>query len=278
MRPIVFLTDFGSDDAYAGICRSVMQRVAPGVQVIDLTHGIAPRQVLAGAVALHDAEPFLPNDAVVCAVVDPGVGTSRRAIAVRGGDRRFYVGPDNGLLLLAAERSGPLYEAFELADPRYRLDPVSATFHGRDVFAPAAAHLAAGVPPGELGPGIDPSLLERVPLPAPVAGPGVLQAQVLVLDRYGNAQLAAAPGDLAAAGLAAAGRLEVRADTAAALALGAAPEAAVVRTFGDVPAGTLLLHEDSTGRLALAVRGGSAAALLGLAPGVAVVLAAPRRL
>lgn len=276
MRPIAFLTDFGTDDAYAGICRSVMQRIAPGVTVIDLTHGIAPQQALAGAVALHDAEPFLPKDAVVCAVVDPGVGTARRAIAVRGGDRRFYVGPDNGLLLLAAERRGPLLEAFELADPRYRLDPVSATFHGRDVFAPAAAHLAAGVPLGELGPGIDPSLLERIQVPAPTVGAGLLQTQVLVLDRYGNAQLAAAPADLAAAGLASTERVEVQAASDAALALAAAPEALLVRTFGDAPGGSLLLHEDSTGRLALAVSGGSAAALLGLAPGTPVSLVAPR--
>ena len=277
MRPICFLTDFGSDDAYAGICRAVMERIASGVTVIDLTHGIAPQAVRAGAVALHDAAPFLPKDAVVCAVVDPGVGSARRAIAVRGGDRRFYVGPDNGLLLLAAERVGPLFDAVELADPRYRLDPVSATFHGRDVFAPAAAHLSSGVPLSELGPAIDPSLLERIALPAPTIGPGALATEVLVTDRYGNAQLACTPADLAAAGLANAQRVEVQAASDAALDLPAAPEAVLARTFADAPAGSLLLHEDSTGHLALAVAGGSAAALLGLADGVAVTLAAPRR-
>ena len=126
------------------------------------------------------------------------------------------------------------------------------------------------MPLSELGPAIDPSLLERISIPTPVAGPGVLQATVLVLDRYGNAPLAASPADLAAAGLANADRLEIQAGTDA-------PEAVVARTFGDAPGGALLLHEDSTGRLAHAVSGGSAAALLGLEPGVAVVLAVPRR-
>lgn len=209
MRPVVFLSDFGLADPFVGTCHAVLKRTAPGIDVIDLAHGIAPQNVLQGALALHDAAPFLPGDAIVLAVVDPGVGSARRAIAVRGGDRRFYIGPDNGLLLLAAERQGPLYEARELADPRYRLDPVSATFHGRDIFAPAAAHLAAGVPFSELGPTVDPSLLVRLEVPAPVVAPGTLEAQVVAVDTYGNLQLVATVLDLVAAGFVPGAAVEV---------------------------------------------------------------------
>lgn len=278
MRPVVFLSDFGLDDAFVGTCHAVMQRIAPGLDVIDLAHGIAPQQVLQGALALHDATPYLPGDAIVLAVVDPGVGSARRAIAVRGADRRFYVGPDNGLLLLAAERMGPLFEARELADPRFRLEPVSTTFHGRDVFAPAAAHLAAGVPLSELGPAVDPSLLVRVEAPAPIVAPGLVRAVVVAVDRYGNLQLAAGVEALVAAGF-------VPGACVAVEPVGAAPaapdpaaglvEATVGRTFADVVRGGLLVHEDSSGRLAVAVAGGSAADRLGLAPGASVALTRP---
>ena len=275
MRPVVFLSDFGLDDAFVGTCHAVMKRIAPGLEVIDLTHGITPQQVLQGALALHDAAPYLPGDAITLAVVDPGVGSARRAIAVRGADRRFYVGPDNGLLLLAAERVGPLFEARELTDSRFRLDPVSATFHGRDVFAPAAAHLAAGVPMSELGPAVDPSLLARLELPTAVVAPGFLRACVVAVDRFGNVQLAAGVEDLVAAGLVPGTRVVVDASGATLTppdATGPA-QATVGRTFADVDPGALLVHADSTGRLAIAVADGSAADRLGLAVGDAVVLA-----
>ena len=287
MRTVVFLSDFGHGDAFVGTCHAVMKRIAPGLDVIDLTHGIAPQQVLEGALALHDAAPYLPAAAIVLAVVDPGVGSARRAIAVRGADRRFYIGPDNGLLLLAAERAGPLFDVRELTDPRYRLDPVAATFHGRDVFAPAAAHLAAGVPLAELGPSLDPSLLTRVAVPAPVGAPGFVRAVVVAVDRYGNVQLAAGVDDLVAAGFVAGTQVVVEPGGAAptphdaAVAPGVAnapgPVLAIVGcTFADVDPGALLVHEDSSGRLAVAVAGGSAAGHLGLAAGAAVVLARPR--
>lgn len=290
MRPVVFLSDFGLDDAFVGTCHAVLKRIAPGLDVIDLTHGIAPQQVLEGALALHDAAPYLPADAIVLAVVDPGVGSKRRAIAVRGADRRFYIGPDNGLLLLAAERAGPLFDVRELTDPRYRLDPAAATFHGRDVFAPAAAHLAAGVALAELGPSLDPSLLVRVEVPVPVVAPGLLRAVVVAVDRYGNLQLAAGVGDLVAAGFVPGTQVVVEpggvaptppdaAGAAGAAGAANAPgpaQATVCRTFADVDPGALLVHEDSSGRLAVAVAGGSAARHLGLAAGAAVVLARPR--
>lgn len=274
MRPVVFLTDFGLADAFVGTCHAVLRRIAPGLEIIDLSHGIAAQNVLQGALALHDAAPFLPADAIVVAVVDPGVGSSRRAIAVRGGDRRFWIGPDNGLLLLAAERVGPIFEARELADPRWRLDPVSATFHGRDIFAPAAAHLASGVSFSELGPTIDPSLLVRIEVPAPVVAPGSLEAQVVAVDRFGNLQLAAGRDDLVAAGFVLGAAVEVSSAQPDDEDVAVTP-ATAGRTFADVAPGALLVHEDASGRLAVALSGGSAAAELAYAPGHTVTLFRP---
>src|SRR5436309_6035458 len=132
-----------------------MKRIAPDVEIIDITHGLEPGRVLQGALVLANALPYMPVG-VHLAVVDPGVGGGRRPLALRDAEGRFYVGPDNGLLLPAAERCGGVVEAHELANPAYALDSVSHTFHGRDLFSPAAAHLALGVPLGELGPPIDP--------------------------------------------------------------------------------------------------------------------------
>jgi len=274
VRPVVFLTDFGLTDAFVGTCHAVMRRIVPGLEIVDLSHGIAAQNVLQGALALHDAAPFLPADAIVVAVVDPGVGSSRRAIAVRGGDRRFWIGPDNGLLLLAAERVGPLFEARELADPRWRLDPVSATFHGRDIFAPAAAHLASGVSFSELGPTIDPSLLVRIEVPAPVVAPGSLEAQVVAVDRFGNLQLAASRDDLSVAGFVPGAAVEVSSAQPDDEDVAVTP-ATVGRTFADVVPGALLVHEDASGRLAVALSGGSAATELAYAPGHTVTLFRP---
>ena len=274
MRPVVFLTDFGLADAFVGTCHAVMRRIVPGLEIVDLSHGIAAQNVLQGALALHDAAPFLPAAAIVVAVVDPGVGSSRRAIAVRGGDRRFWIGPDNGLLLLAAERVGPIFEARELADPRWRLDPVSATFHGRDIFAPAAAHLASGVSFSELGPTIDPSLLVRIEVPVPVVAPGSLEAQVVAVDRFGNLQLAAGWDDLIVAGFVPGAAVEVSSAHPDDEDVAVTP-ATVGRTFADVASGALLVHEDASGRLAVALSGGSAAAELAYAPGHTVTLFRP---
>ena len=274
MKPVVFLTDFGLADPFVGTCHAVLRRIEPSLEIIDLSHGIAPQNVLQGALALHDAAPFLPADAVVVAVVDPGVGSSRRAIAVRGGDRRFWIGPDNGLLLLAAERVGPIFEARELTDPRWRLDPVSATFHGRDIFAPAAAHLASGVSFSELGPTIHPSLLVRIEMPVPVIAPGSLEAQVVTVDVFGNRQLAAGVADLVAAGFVPGVAVEISSAHPDDEDVAVTP-ATVGRTFADVVPGALLVFEDSSGRLAVALSGGSAAAELAYAAGHTVTLFRP---
>ena len=152
---ITFLSDFGLQDDFVGTCHGVIRRIAPDEAVIDITHGIEPQQILQGALVLASTLPYMP-EGVHLAVVDPGVGTERKALVLRSGDGRLYVGPDNGLLVPAAERLGGIVGAWELRNPAYRLEPVSRTFHGRDLFAPAAAHLAVGVDPSELGPALTP--------------------------------------------------------------------------------------------------------------------------
>ena len=161
---ITFLTDFGLEDDFVGTCHGVMKRIAPDVEIIDITHGIPPRQVLPGALTLANTLPYMPPG-VHLAVIDPGVGSARRALALRDAEGRVHVGPDNGLLIPAAEKLGGITEAHELTNPKYALESVSRTFHGRDLFSPAAAHTALGVPLAELGPPIDPDALARLDLP-----------------------------------------------------------------------------------------------------------------
>src|SRR3954463_3658259 len=185
---ITFLSDFGLDDDFVGTCHGVIARIAPDVRVIDITHGIRPGRVLQGALMLANTLAYMPIG-VHLAVVDPGVGGIRRPLALCDGEGRLYVGPDNGLLLPAADRFGGVAEAHELANPAYALDSVSRTFHGRDLFSPAAAHLALGVPLGELGPPIDPQALVRLDLPQPEVGQQRIRALVLGVDRFGNIAL-----------------------------------------------------------------------------------------
>src|SRR5207247_3649553 len=185
---ITFLTDFGLEDDFVGTCHGVMKRIAPDTQIIDITHGIRPGHVLYAALVLANSLPYMPPG-VHLAVVDPGVGSARRPLALRDGEGRLYVGPDNGLLLPAADRFGGVVEACELANPAYALESVSRTFHGRDLFSPAAAHLANGVSLAELGPPIDPEALVRLDLPEPEVGPARIRATVLAVDRFGNVAL-----------------------------------------------------------------------------------------
>jgi S-adenosylmethionine hydrolase len=256
--PITFLTDFGLQDDFVGVCHGVIARIAPDARVIDLTHGIAPQAVLQGALVLRNAVSYLP-EGVHLAVVDPGVGTSRRAVAVRCRDGRVFVGPDNGLLLLAADASG-VEAAHELADERFRLPDVSRTFHARDVFAPAAAHVARGVPVDELGPPVPAADLVRVELPEPEVGRAQIGAVVLAVDRFGNVATNAGREHVERLGLEAGDRVEVR------LALDRY-YAVVAEAFGDAQAGELILYEDSYGMLTLAISEGDAARLTGLRPG-----------
>lgn len=250
---ISFTTDYGLSDGFVAACHGVIARIAPSARLIDVTHEVPPQQVRTGAEVLAQTAPFLP-DAVHLAVVDPGVGTSRRGIAVVAG-RGILVGPDNGLLLPAAEALGGVKAAYELTAPQFRLPVTSSTFHGRDVFAPAAAHLALGVAPEEFGPRVDD--LVRLPDPFVAVFPGKLVAEVLTVDHFGNVQLSASPADLELAGLA--GTVSVSSEHVLVKAL-------VGDTFGTVPPGSNVLYTDSAGRLAVAVNGGSAAEVLRLGP------------
>lgn len=266
MDLLTFTTDYGLDDVFVGVCHGVIVRFAPHVRVIDLTHGVPAHDVAAGALALADAVAYLPP-AVHLAVVDPGVGSDRRAVAVRTGEGHLLVGPDNGLLGPAAHRLGGATAAVEVTEPAYRLEPVSRTFHGRDVFAPAAAHLAAGVALERLGAAVDPATLADASPPSPEVVRGRLATQVVAVDRFGNLALAASTGDLAAAGLVGPGRVTVATG-------GRRWAAAVVGTFSDVAPDELALLPDAFGRLQLAVRGAAASRALGLRPGGPVTVEA----
>ncbi|MGZ5292648.1 MAG: SAM hydrolase/SAM-dependent halogenase family protein [Actinomycetota bacterium] len=258
-RPIVFLTDYGLADGFVGICHGVMARLAPEARVIDLTHAVPRQDVMRGALALGRATDFMPGDAVYAAVVDPGVGSERRSIAVRAANGAALVGPDNGLLSMAWDALGGAVAAAEISADDVVLQPVSKTFHGRDVFAPAAAHLANGLPLERMGPPVDPAELRVLELAAPMLADGVLGCRVTSVDGFGNVQLNARPPDLEGAGIGQFLRLGGR----------AIPR---VQIFADVPEGTLGAIVDSEGYVALVVNHGSAAAMLGLAEGAAVVL------
>jgi S-adenosyl-L-methionine hydrolase (adenosine-forming) len=261
---ITFLTDFGLQDDFVGTCHGVIETIAPGTRVIDLTHGIRPGHVLQGALVLANALPYMPAG-VHLAVVDPGVGSGRRALALRDQEGRLYVGPDNGLLLPAAERFGGVVAAHELANAEYSLQPVSRTFHGRDLFSPAAAHLAGGLALEKLGPPVDPDELVRVEIPPPEVGQNRIRAVVLSVDRFGNLALNLQREHLEHFELAAGTRLELT-------SRGERFYAVFARTFDDAPRGSLILYEDSYESLALAVSRGSAAQLLRVEEGGEILL------
>jgi S-adenosyl-L-methionine hydrolase (adenosine-forming) len=251
---ITFMTDFGLQDDFVGTCHGVIAGIAPDARVIDVTHGIAPQAVLQGALVLRNTTPYMPVG-VHLAVVDPGVGGDRRAVALRTNDGRVFVGPDNGLLTLVADELG-IDAAYELTAERYRLPDVSHTFHARDVFAPAAAHLAAGVELAELGPALDPAELVRVVVPDPELGRSQISATVLSVDRFGNIATNARRRHLDALGLENGDRAEVR------VALDRY-YAVVADTFADAPTGELILYEDSSALVTLAISLGDAARLTG---------------
>ena len=184
---VTFLSDFGLQDDFVGTCHGVIKLIAPETEIIDITHGIPPQQVLQGALVLANTLAYMPVG-VHLAVVDPGVGGRRRPLALRDENGRFFVGPDNGLLIPAAERAG-IDAAHELANPEYALESISRTFHGRDLFSPAAAHLARGVAIDELGPPLAVDALVRLDLPQPELRPERIAATVLYVDAFGNIAL-----------------------------------------------------------------------------------------
>ena len=255
---VCFLTDFGLRDDFVGTCHGVIKRIAPAAEIIDVTHGVPPQAILQGALILRNTLPYMPTG-VHLAVVDPGVGGPRRALALRDRGGRLFVGPDNGLLIPAAELTG-IAQAHELANPAYALETISRTFHGRDLFAPAAAHLALGVSLEELGPPIDSEQLVRLDLPEPGFDGDVVKAMTLYVDSFGNIALNVTRDDVERVGIVAGTRVELEHGEEGYYAVAA-------RTFADARAGDVILYEDSYRNMSLAISGGNAAELLRAQPG-----------
>jgi hypothetical protein len=256
---ITFLSDYGHDDDFVGVCHGVMASIAPEARVIDITHGLPRQDVLAGAIVLRNALPYMPVG-VHLAVVDPDVGAERRAVALRLAGGRFLVGPDNGLLSLAATSGEGIVEAADIGRSRFRLAPISATFHGRDIFSPVAAQLAAGATLADAGDPIDPAQLVTMTVPSPTRDGDDLVAHVIYVDHFGNVQLDLGHDDLAGSGLKLGHRVVLQHGSEGAVAQFA-------RTFADARDGELIIYEDAYRTLAVAVSGGDAAARLALAPG-----------
>jgi len=257
-RPITFLSDYGLADEFVGVVHGVIAGICPEAAVVDLSHGVPRHDVQAGALMLARALPYMPAG-VHLAVVDPEVGARRRAIALRAGDR-LLVGPDNGLLIPAAERFDGVAEVVEISASPWRLEPVSATFHGRDVFAPVAARLAGGAPLASAGTPLDPAELVALERSQPRQEEHALVAHVVATDSFGNVILDAVHGDVLERGLRLGDAVTARADARRVRGV-------MARTFSDVDGGGLLVYEDAGGALALAVNGGNAALLLGLRAG-----------
>jgi S-adenosylmethionine hydrolase len=259
MAVITFLSDYGTADDFVGVCHGVMAGIAPDARVIDITHGLPRHDVRTGALVMRRTLPYMPAG-VHLAVVDPEVGASRRAVAIRCVDEdRLLVGPDNGLLSLAAQRFGGIAEAVDLERSDLRLEPVAATFHGRDIFSPVAAHLAAGVDLSAAGAPLDPRDVTALAMPLARMEGDTLIAHALVVDRFGNVALDIEHEELAMTGLRLGHQVLVEVS-------GIERHAVYATTFADVPEGDLLLYEDAYRTFALAVNRGSAAQLLGPEP------------
>ncbi|GLU47416.1 SAM hydrolase/SAM-dependent halogenase family protein [Nocardiopsis ansamitocini] len=255
-----FLTDYGNTDGFVAACHAQMLRYAPALRVIDITHQIPPGDIRRGATVLADTAPELPRAVHVC-VVDPGVGTRRRSVAVAAGGH-VLVGPDNGLLVWAAEALGGVAAVHELTNETLWRHPVSTTFHGRDVYAPVGAQIAAGTPLADVGRALAPTDLVRLPRPRREVRPGAAYGEVHAVDRFGNCQLSLSAQDLRAA-LAGSPQPE---HLAVGLP-GSAHTLPLAPTFGAVEPGAPLVLTDSAGRLSLAVNGGDAARTLDLSVG-----------
>lgn len=260
---ITFLSDFGLEDDFVGTCHGVMKVIVPDVDILDVTHGIQRHGVLQGAIVLANTLPYLPKG-VHLAVVDPGVGSKRRSLAMRSGDGRLFVGPDNGLLVPAAEKLGGIESAHEITNGKYVLDHVSPTFHGRDVFSPVAAHLVDGVALEDLGPRIEAESLVRLEVPKPEVTHRRIRACCLYVDRFGNMQLNLTRKDLEAIAPEPGTRVELEIASERYYAVTA-------RTFADARHGEIILYEDAYENIAIAISGGSAAGTFhSVEPGVVV--------
>jgi hypothetical protein len=254
-RTIVFLSDFGYRNEWVGICHAVIDRIAPTSSIVDLSHGVPPLDVRGGAMLLADSLAYLSADAILLAIVDPSVGRDRD-IAVEANDGRLIVGPDNGLLAPAAAAAGGVARAVEVTSPGIVLMPISPSFHARDVLAPAAAHLAAGVAFETLGPALDPTTLAELTIPEPTIERGKIACEVLDLNRFGNVLLNVRAAQLAESGLDGAEAIQIDSTSSSG-------RARLVSTYADIDAGDWGLIVDPRGWL-LVIRGNPANAAEGL--------------
>jgi len=263
---ITFLSDFGLADDFVGTCHGVIKKIVPEVQIIDITHGVRRHDILQGAVILANSAPYLP-ESIILAVVDPGVGGHRKPVAIRTAGGRLLVGPDNGLLSLAAAALGGPETAVELSCSIYSLPEVCKTFEGRDLFSPAAAHLASGVPLEKLGAPVPVPELERFELPEPVLEPPAVTATVIYTDRFGNVQLNLSREQLERTGATIGSILEVQ--------LGDEKWKVPFRqSFADVEPEDLLVYEDSYHKISFSVNQGNAARVFQIIPGNLMLLRA----
>ncbi|MBE3566796.1 MAG: SAM-dependent chlorinase/fluorinase [Thermogemmatispora sp.] len=260
---IALMTDFGLRDGFVGIMKGVIAGVVPQAQLIDISHEIAAQNVATGAWLLSTAYRYFPAGSVFLCVVDPGVGSQRRAIALEAGDW-FFVGPDNGLFSYVLTEQ-PLRQVVALENPAYRLPAVSTTFHGRDIFAPAAAHLARGVPLSDFGPTLDPDSLQRLDLSQPRRERGRIEARVIYIDHFGNL-VTSIPLTLVP-DLFTASRVRL-------LIPGRHLTIERRQPFfaGEAGEGEPFVYSDSAGYVGVAIRNGNAAATLGVSVGEAVTL------
>ena len=260
---LTFLTDYGLEDGFVAACHGVASRIAPGIHVIDITHLVPPGDVRRGAAVLAQTVPYLPS-AVHVAVVDPGVGTARRGVAIRAAEG-IFIGPDNGLLSWAVSAAGGAKNAYQLTNGELWLHPVAPTFHGRDIFTPVAAHLINGTDIASVGDEIDIADLVSLPAPTSRVQDGEAEGEVMSVDRFGNVQLSIAASEAGQMGIGLGASVIVRCGRRQ-LTL------PYLETFASVAPGELVAFTDSAGLISLAVNAGDAAERLGLPPGAHVRL------
>lgn len=266
---VTFTSDFGTSEEWVGVVKGVILSINPAAVIVDISHEIPPFDIGKGAFVLAAALPHMPKG-VHLAVVDPGVGTRRLAVAMECGRGDYLVGPDNGLLVPAAERLGGVTRVYFLENRDFFRHPIHPTFHARDIFAPVAAHLSLGVDPSEMGVPMEVEDLVPAPWGRAREGEGAIYATVIDVDRFGSLRLNAYPEQMKELGYQLGDQVLV--------GIGEGEmEFALVSTFGDVEAGTPLLFEDSSGVIALGVSGGSLVERTGSRPGDAVVIYGPRR-
>lgn len=264
-RFVTFLSDYGLEDEFAGVCRGVIKRFAPDVEILDISHAIPPQDIQTGAAVLAQAVPFMPP-AVHLAVVDPGVGTERRAVVIGTRKGPPLLGPDNGLLSLAMEALGGATQAFRISNKALFLEMPSRTFHGRDIFAPVAARLALGMPPEEVGPEVPVESLQVLELPRAQVDDDHIHSTVVMTDHFGNLQLNVDRRALEGIGVLLGDRIEVRVG-------GRAFAALYGEAFSEVPAGKLIVLEDSHRQITLAMNRGNARDALEAGRGDPVIIA-----